>query len=198
MIDSPRLRFFYDYSDPASYLMELLLREVTADANIVVDRVAFEENPPPLPLLDPGDATRRNARESLRTEAERMGVELIEPWIVPWTRKAHELAAYAESKNCFREIHENLFRAYLSEGQDIGRVDVLVNIAQEGGLDSLETKAALDVDQFGPSITEQRRNAALEGVSRAPTLLREGRSVEGYVDRETLMEFLACGPEPTT
>jgi predicted DsbA family dithiol-disulfide isomerase len=198
MIDSQRLRFYFDYTDPASYLLDLSLREVTAESNIVVDRIAFEENPPPLPLFDPGDAARKMIRESLQPEADRIGVKLIEPWIVPWTRKAHELAAYAESKNCFREIHESLFRAYLSGGQDIGRVDVLVTIARERGLDSMETKAALDVDQFSQAIAEQRHNAVVEGVNGVPTLLLGEMRLEGFVDRETLKEFLATGPEPKT
>lgn len=198
MTDSPRLSFFYDYSDPASYLMDLMLREVLAESGLVLDRIPFEENPPPLSLLDPENDSRNKARESLQAEAARLGVELARPWIIPWTRKAHELAAYAESKKCFQEIHESLFHAYLSGGLDIGRVDVLVTIAQRGGLDPMEVKAVLDVDQFSHSIARQRKTAEADGVSRVPTLLLEDRRLEGYADRGTLRDFLAPGPEPRT
>ena len=104
----------------------------------------------------------------MEEEGKRLGVNLKLPWIVPWSRKAHELASVAEKEGCFLEIHESLFRAYLSEGRDIGRVDVLVDLARKSGLDPMEIKAALDVDAERDSVLERRKRALEAGGHEPP------------------------------
>jgi predicted DsbA family dithiol-disulfide isomerase len=131
------------------------------------------------------------------TEAGRtMGIQMERPWIVPWTRKAHELACHAARKGCFREIHDTLFRAYLVEGVDIGRVDILVELGRRHGLEPMETKAALDIDLYGKSVVDGREAALGIGVDQTPTLFFLGRKLGGYPEEEKLARFLA--PEPRT
>jgi predicted DsbA family dithiol-disulfide isomerase len=128
-----------------------------------------------------------------------LGIELTRPWIVPWSRKAHELAFLARKGGCFQEIHDTLFRAYLSEGVDIGRVDVLVELARRHGLDPMETKASLDVDLHRESVLKRRKDALDAGVTRPPALLwRQGRSLDGCPDDQTLREFLALNGRQET
>jgi len=125
---------------------------------------------------------------------KRLGIQMKRPWIVPWSRKAHELAHHASAKGCFREIHDTLFRAYLVEGVDIGRVDILVELGRRHGLEPMETKAALDIDLHESSVIESRKEALGMGVHQAPTLLWLERKLEGYPDEGDLMRFLALEP----
>lgn len=194
----PKLRFYFDYTDPASHLVESTLRKMGKDFRFPVVRIPFEENPPPLPLLDAEAEERIRRWNAWRERFDHPEGQSVRPWIVPWTRKAHELAAFADEQDCFPEIHESLFRAYLSEGLDIGRIDVLVTIAKTAGLDPMETKAALDVDQFSHSIAHRRSEAIGMGVARVPTLLLGGRRLEGLPTLERLTEFLGSGPESET
>jgi predicted DsbA family dithiol-disulfide isomerase len=109
-----------------------------------------------------------------------MGVALQRPAIVPWSRKAHELALHAREKGCFRQVHRSLFRAHFSESRDIGRVDVLVEIGAASGLDRTETKAILDVDRYAERLLDWRREAERTAVAGVPTVLFGAERLEGF------------------
>lgn len=147
--------------------------------------------PPPQPLLEPDEEVWRARWDAAMEEEEALSLGLRRPWIVPWTRKAHELAFFAREGDCFEEIHNALFRAYLSEGRDIGRVDVLVEIAREEGLNPAETKAVLDVDRFRESVEAVQSRARELGLQGPPALYLEGGpAVEGIAGLDALRTFL--------
>lgn len=198
MDNSGDLILFYDYVDPVSYLLEEKLRRLLAKGPVGLVLEPYELVPPPGLLLDPEGAEWGVRWEALEEEIGPSPGGGGRPWIVPWSRKAHELAMLAREKNCFQKIHETLFRAYLSEGQDIGRVDVLVQLARGAGLDPMETKAALDVDRFSNQVAQRRKEALEAGVVGVPTLLWRGRILQGYPDERALDEFLALDQEPGT
>ncbi len=186
------LRLYFDYVDAASYLLEARVRGLIASTTIpALILEPFEIRPPPSPLLDPDDPERERIRAHLVPEARELGLELKRPWIIPWTRKAHELALHGEANGCFHEIHRAIFRAYFGEERDIGRVDVLVEIARQTGLDPMETKAVLDVDRFRDQVEDKRRAALAAGVEDFPALKAGDEILGGYPDTRTLEGFLA-------
>jgi len=187
------LFFFYDYVDPASYILELRLLGEGYIPGSTLQLRPFEINPPPLPLLDPDQGEWRDHWDRTAKEAKEMGVSLARPWIVPWSRKAHELAQHAAEHDLFQETHEALFRAYLIEGRDIGRVDVLVEVAGENGLDATGTKAVLDVDRHRDALEATRLEGTREGVVRPPVLRLQGKTLHGNPTSEELRSFLAPG-----
>lgn len=191
----PVLHFFYDYVDPASYLLALRLEELPEGGASRLSRLEyhpFELRRPPRPMLDPGDPRWVEYLDAMTAEAERLDVPFVPPDLVPWSRKAHELALHSREKGCFEPVHRALFGAYFAEGRDIGRVDVLVELATDAGLDRTETKAALDVDRHLDALVELREAAERSGVRGVPTLRdADGtRVLEGYPDDETLDGFL--------
>ena len=199
MSDPGPLIFFYDYVDPASLLLEMRLRERGLVPGSTLHPVPFEVNPPPGPLLDPDQGEWMDHWDRIEKTAEGAAMRLSRPWIVPWTRKAHELVIYAGERDCAPEIHEALFRAYLIEGRDIGRIDVLAGLAAEHGLHAADTKAVLDVDKYKDALAAVRLRGIREGVVRPPTLLLNGRLLHGYPTPDDLQSFLtpgATGKEP--
>jgi predicted DsbA family dithiol-disulfide isomerase len=198
MNDPRTLRLYFDYVDPACLLLEHRLRSLAGNGGFVLSVEPFEVAVPPAPLPDLGKPEIVQHWEEMEDEAERLGLKLKRPWIIPWTRKAHELALFGKRKGCFREIHDTLFRAYLVEGLDIGRVDILVSLARRHGLDESETKAVLDVDQEAETVTAKRLEALEQGVSRTPTLFWHGRQLKGYPDDRRLRDFLALGTQNET
>lgn len=189
------LDFYFDYVDPVSYAFQNRLRKMVNTGGIALRPLPFEINPPPNPLLDPEGEAFRGRWDAARREDPEVGIPTAPPWIVPWTRKAHELALHAREKDCFEEIHENLFRAYLIEGQDIGRVDVLVRIASAHGLDPRETKAVLDVDRQRDAVEEIRARGVVAGIRQPPVLDWNQKRLLGDAGLEALRTFLATGPE---
>jgi predicted DsbA family dithiol-disulfide isomerase len=193
MSESGSLVLFYDYVDPASFVLELRLRERGYFPGSNLQPLPLELNPPHHPLLDPDRREWKDHWARTTTEAQALGLAFTPPWIVPWTRKAHELVYFAGERNRPLEIHEALFRAYLEEGLDIGRVDVLVALGEKHGLDATEAKAALDVDKYGEAVETIRSRAMKEGVVRPTTLRLKGRTLHGSPTPEVLDAFLATG-----
>jgi predicted DsbA family dithiol-disulfide isomerase len=185
------LSLFYDYVDPASFVLENRLRKLESRGLFSLALEPFERSIPPAPLLDPEEAGMAGHWEAMIHDGGKLGLELARPWIVPWSRKAHELALQAKKEGCFQEIHEALFQAYLVEGLDIGRIDVLVDLGRRFGMDPTDTRAVLDVDLHTASVLEKRQRALRVGVAGPPTLRWQEESLVGYPDEKTLEEFLS-------
>jgi len=185
-----KAHFFFDFIDPLSYLVTLELAEVEGRPPEIIAWIAFELRPPPMPLTTIGDPSLAGRWTLAREKAQRSGVAFGPPELVPWTRKAHELALYAESSGVGEAVRTRIFEAYLLEGMDIGRVDVLVGIGREAGLDATETKVVLDVDRFEAAVLDARAGARSTGVTSAPTIVRGAARLEGFHNRTTLGTFL--------
>jgi predicted DsbA family dithiol-disulfide isomerase len=184
------VRFFFDYVDPGSYLVERQLAALEATTGLQVERIPFEVTPPPAALVDPHTPAWRTFWEGARRAAAEQGVVLSDPRIVPWTRKAHELALHAREQGRFPALHAALFEAFLLEGRDLGRVDVLLDLAVRHGLDLSRTKAVLDVDRHAPDVVEARAQAERLGVRGVPTLRAGQGSLEGSHRSGTILAFL--------
>jgi predicted DsbA family dithiol-disulfide isomerase len=187
-MSSPAPRFYFDYVDPASFLLERRLSALEAETGGLVARVPFELAPPPSPLLDPAGALWRDRWSEARAAAPEL--DLATPRLIPWTRKAHELAEQAREQSLFDPVHRALFEAFQLQGRDLGRVDVLLEIAVRFGMDLSHTKAVLDVDRHTETVETARADAERLGVAGVPALLSGGRRLDGLHDRGTLLAFL--------
>jgi predicted DsbA family dithiol-disulfide isomerase len=86
--------------------------------------------------------------------------------------------------------HRAVFDAVFLEGRDVGRVDVLVELAGGLGLDATETKATLDVDRYAPDVVAARAAAARSGVAASPALVSGHGTLQGFHNRDALRTFL--------
>jgi predicted DsbA family dithiol-disulfide isomerase len=188
------LLFFYDYVDPGSWLVERMVADAERGSDLLVERIPFEVTPPPAPLIDARSEGWRAFWEGARTLAAEEGVALANPRLVPWTRKAHELAEHARSVGRFAEAHAALFEAFLTQGRDLGRVDVLMDVARKAGLDLSATRPVLDVDKHTQAVVDARARAEREGVRGVPTLLADPEGsrdkLEGFRGRGATLELL--------
>lgn len=182
---------YFDYVDPLCYLLEAELAGLlAAERTIEVTRVPAEVCPPPGPLLDPDGpwwAARWRTAQDLAVER---GLVLAEPRILPWTRKAHELVIHARHRGMGAEAHAAVFEAAFGLGRDIGRVDVLVDVARGLGLDATEAKAVLDVDRYSDEVAALGARAAEAGAAEIPALVRDSQTLQGFHNRDTLRTFL--------
>lgn len=184
-----RPRLYFDFVDPGSLL---LLRRLDAlDVEYALE--GFEMRPPADPPVDPSDPVWQGYWESVVPALRELGVEPAPPERIPRTRKAHELVAHARAggaPGCDVRLVERLFHAFLEDGVDLGRIDLLVGVAENAGLDRTEVRAVLDVDRYRDTIDDRRRVALDRGVRGVPTLMRGERRLEGLHDENTLRAFI--------
>lgn len=184
------IRVFFDFIDPLSFLVEREVDALDERSRASVSWIPFELRPPPTPLTTVDDPTLAARWSEARAISEPRGIAFDPPRLVPWTRKAHELVLHADASGVAVRARRRIFEAYALEGCDIGRVDVLVDLAVELGLDRTETKAALDVDRYEAEVASMRASAGEEGVGDTPTFLSATKRLEGFHNRDMLGTLL--------
>jgi len=107
------------------------------------------------------------------------------------TRKAHELIAYAKSQGKQAAMTERLMSAYFERGEHVGRIDELVRMAGEVGLDEDGARAALETGAYAAEVQEDVRAAAEYGVRGVPFFVIDERyGVSGAQETATFVQVL--------
>ena len=110
----------------------------------------------------------------------------------PNTLDAHRLIRWAASTGRQAEAVDRLFRAYFTEGLDVGDPAVLVPIARECGLDPERVATLLGGDDDSDAVKAEIAQAQALGVSGVPFFIFAGRlAVSGAQDVEVLRGAMA-------
>ncbi len=91
------------------------------------------------------------------------------------TVKAHELLHYAKEQGRQHEVAERLMSAYFTEGRHVGRVDDLVDLAAEVGLDRDDVRAALESGRYLDAVRADQAQAQAYGIQGVPFFVIDGR-----------------------
>ena len=190
------LRFAFDYVDPGSYLAFKLLERRVPSLPVPV-RMTWIHLELRVPWSAPIDADEVGWSEMtglIRDHARIERIPFSTPTQIPRTRKAHELALHAKEKGCFEPVHLALFEAHFQDGLDIGRIDVLVGIGAESGLDRSEARTVLGVDRFSATVDSLRAEALGQGIRGVPTIIGPNGAAEGFHGPESLLDFIDVLP----
>lgn len=129
-------------------------------------------------------APKLGGLEAMRTAQERLaalgaseGVEYRFERITrsPNTRAAHALAGIAAEAGRADALLEALFRAYFSEGRDVGDLATLVTLAGEVGLDAAEVEARLASRRDWPAVEQAGAEIRAAGISGVPFFILDRR-----------------------
>ncbi|MGB7629501.1 MAG: DsbA family protein [Candidatus Deferrimicrobium sp.] len=98
-------------------------------------------------------------------------------------------AAKAEEREVFEAFNEGLFRAYFTEGRNIGDPLVLRDVAEAAGVPDGRTREAWSDAAFEERLARDRAAAAKIRITGIPTFIIDGRWIlEGAVPVEVLRE----------
>jgi predicted DsbA family dithiol-disulfide isomerase len=107
------------------------------------------------------------------------------------TVKAHELIHYAKSKGRQLDMKERLFKAYFINGEHIGRIDDLADIAAEMGFDRDDVVRALETNEFLADVKADVTLAGEYGIQGVPFFVIDGKyGVSGAQEAETFANVL--------
>lgn len=91
------------------------------------------------------------------------------------TFDAHRLVHLAKHHDSGDKVKERLFRAYFTEGQDVGDQQVLRTLAIEMGLAAEEVDTVLASDRFDVEVRADEEEAKQRGISSVPYYLINGQ-----------------------
>ena len=94
------------------------------------------DTPPEGMRLSPQIRARfAGANERLKQMAHAAGLEMVQPDVIPNSRRALEATEYAREQGKHEQFHRAVFNKFYGEGQDINQWSVLRAAAEEAGLD---------------------------------------------------------------
>lgn len=105
------------------------------------------------------------------------------------TVDAHRLIWLADQYDCQDAVVEALFRAYFTEGLDVGHRQRLIDVGTESGLDRHAVETMLDSDNGMDVIAKSRNMSQQYGVNGVPFFIINQRiALSGAQDSETLID----------
>jgi predicted DsbA family dithiol-disulfide isomerase len=108
------------------------------------------------------------------------------------TVKAHELIHYAKSKGRQLDMKERLLKAYFINGEHVGRIEDLADIAAEIGLDRDDVVRALESNEFLADVKADVALAGEYGIQGVPFFVIDGKyGVSGAQEAETFANVLS-------
>jgi predicted DsbA family dithiol-disulfide isomerase len=154
----------FEHRDQVSvtYHSFLLMPELPVDETIsIVDLFTKYKN-------TPREQTQQ-FNQRLQQQASSLGLDYnFDKALSTNMRKAHELIHFAKSQGLQHEMVTRLFKAYFSEGLNVGDLSTLANLAAEIGLDRQQAISVLESGQFTGDVDEDLQMAAQLGIQSVP------------------------------
>ncbi len=140
-------------------------------------------------------------REQLRKRGAEFGLVFGDRPLLSNSRMALEASEFARDAGVYEEFHEFIFRAYFTEGLDIGNFDVIAGVAERCGFDDKargDLRRALDEARYRPRLEAARREGETIGLTGVPTFIVNSRyKIVGAQDVDVFRDcFRKLGPVP--
>ncbi|MGC5223177.1 DsbA family oxidoreductase [Micromonospora sp. DT81.3] len=91
------------------------------------------------------------------------------------TVKAHELLHFAKAHGLQYELEERLMSAYFTEGRHLGRIEELVALASDVGLNPDAARQALESSEYVEAVRADQAQAAAYGINGVPFFVIDGK-----------------------
>ena len=113
------------------------------------------------------------AQRAIAAEGAKEGIEFDFTAIrrMPNTLDSHRLIRWAELTGVQDDVVERLFAAYFENGQDIGDIRVLADIADLSGMEGAQIADRLESDQDAALVEREDRLAHEMGVTGVPAMI---------------------------
>ncbi|MEM1256228.1 MAG: DsbA family protein [Cyanobacteria bacterium P01_H01_bin.21] len=195
-----KLEVWSDYVCPFCYLEIPVFEDFAQQIAqpLEIDWHAFELRPAPEPTLDPkGAYLHRVWEQSVYPMAKQRGLALKLPPVQPYSKQALAAAEYAKDTSNFEAFHQEMFRAFFEQGQDISNDEVIAEVAQAAGLEAAAVVAAAKSSLYQNRVDADRQAAIRRGVSGVPAVFMSLSNsprilqVSGAADVDLLLQAAA-------
>lgn len=129
-------------------------------------------------------------RQRLNQVARELGLPLSERKMTYNSRRAQELAKWAESKGVGEEFHKAVFRAYYVETKNIGKVDELLSLVRSVGLPEEGARQVLEQRSYREAVDADWSRCYDLGVTAVPTFVIDRELAVGLQPYEVLEQLL--------
>ncbi|HED17920.1 MAG TPA: DsbA family protein [Gammaproteobacteria bacterium] len=191
-----KVTVFSDYICPFCYVGDARLNHLRTDYDLKVNWCFLEIHPEtspagePVASLDYPSETWQRMMATLREMAEEENLSLLDHGFTTNSQSALLLAEAAKyvDRDVFYHLHNRLFEAYFSEGQNIGERDCLCRLALDAGMNAEQIEAAWQDGAVATRLQHYQKAAHDLGVKATPTYFIGEQRLDGAVPVEQLVQ----------
>ena len=194
------VEFFYDYGSPYSYLADTRLAglEARTGARVVYRPMllggVFKATGNESPFVEPVEAKRKYFSIELRRAVAALGVTFEQNSHFPINTLGLMRAAYAaRALDVFESFHSTIYRAFWTEGADLGKSEVVEAVLSARGLDGKQILDFAGRDEIKAELRATTEEAVERGVFGAPTFFVEGEMFFGNDRMDAVESMLEAG-----
>jgi predicted DsbA family dithiol-disulfide isomerase len=174
---SIKIEMFSDFICPFCYIGFATVRKLKPEFDLDIAWRGFQIHPEWPAEGMPAAEFRREMTPEMRravwtriqTLGEAAGITMKPPELLMNSRLALEAAEFASETGKGEAFEERVYRAYFSEGANIGRPGVLSDLASEVGIDPLALNAALESGRYTLRLKNNAMIAHSRNVDGVPT-----------------------------
>ena len=140
-----------------------------------------------------GSSNTRSPYEEITKVGKSIGFEFnfSKTKRIPNTFMAHRLLWKAEQCNLQTELSEALFKAYFTDGLDIGTKEILSNISHAVGMNKENTISFLESKEGGQEVADLELDFIERSIGAVPTyFINDKYIIQGGQEPETFVSFL--------
>jgi len=140
-----------------------------------------------------GSSSRRSPYDEITKIGESLGFKFnfSKTERIPNTFMAHRLLWKAEQYNLQTKLSEALFKAYFTDGLNIGSKEVLTDISESIGMNKKEIIHFLDSKEGGQETADLEMQFIEKSIGAVPTyFINEKYIIQGGQEPETFVSFL--------
>ena len=116
---------------------------------------------------------------------------------VPNTIASHRLISWSLPSGRQDGVVEGLFRSYFLDGKNIGKIDVLTDVAAAAGLDAAEARAYLSGEEGAAQARAESLESHRLGISGVPCFIFDGKyAVSGAQEPEVFSQVFDLALQP--
>ncbi|MBU5592760.1 DsbA family protein [Clostridium sp. MSJ-4] len=194
---SVKMQIFSDYVCPFCYIGSGIIRQLKEDGiEIEIEWLPFELHPE-----TPLSGAELNSRfpqtqidmmfKMLKERGKEFNIRFGEVDILPNSYRALEGGQYAKLKGKYDEYSKAMFKAYFQNNENIGKKEIINEIASNIGLNINEMNKEIDSGKFKDAIDKTKSLANKYAINSVPTfIINDTYKIVGARDYEYIKEFL--------
>jgi predicted DsbA family dithiol-disulfide isomerase len=141
--------------------------------------------------LDPKGAYLTSAwQEHVYPLAEKLGFIMKQPPVQPRTRMAHAAAKWAAENGRFETFNIALFKAFFQDGLDIGKLEILAQIAEKLDMNPNALVSESQMDSYVLQVLHDKDIAKQANVRAVPAYVSNGKVIAAGVQSMSQLQHL--------
>ena len=160
------------------------------DLDFSVDRRPYLLQPDKPPEGEPrhirDGETETEVSPAMQERACGVGLAIHRPQWSPNTLMVHEATVHAKEQGLDNQFHHAAAGAYWEHGANLGKIEVVRELAEKSFLDWSPLGPLLDSGHYRPKVMEEYQAARARGVGGTPTYLIAGELHGGDISIEEL------------